>query len=132
MKLIIPGFFVLAMVMSCNQHHKESTPSNSLFGEWKFTDHYVSIGGPGEWRKTEEKDAFTIRFKEDGRLSYSANFPFADSAYDNFSFSGDRITVISPQGRTTEWPVHKLEADLLELSMMNCIEGCAYRLKRVK
>jgi hypothetical protein len=45
----------------------------TLISKWIETEHYYSIGGPGEWHPTKAPDAEIIEFKNDNVFYSSLN-----------------------------------------------------------
>ena len=118
----------LTFLIVCNKNSKNAVYPSELAGKWKLTEQYISTGGPGEWHSVPANNIIFLEFKSTGEFLHSSNFPHADSLFDRYNFGNNKVTATSSlNNKTAIWPVHYLDNNKLEISLLMCFEGCAYR-----
>jgi hypothetical protein len=104
---------------------------DSLIGNWTYTEHYGSTGGPGEWYPVSPSNQ-TIEFKSDGTfipcqsfLSDANHFEILDSATVTFAPTSTSSGTIMMR-----YSIDTIARELLFSPVPNCIEGCADKFKK--
>lgn len=135
MKNFIGSIIIFSVIIGCSKKEEQKPISDKLVGKWKFTEYFMSPGGPGSWHAVPAPDQYIINFSSDGKLSYTANFYGADSNYNRYRLAGDTIFVSSAlNNKTDEWR-YSFEGPQLVINFnvrIVCIEGCASRFMAVK
>ena len=105
---------------------------NSLIGKWTYTEYYISIGGPGEWRPVTPPKQ-TIEFRSDGTFIPSESFVKEANHFEIL----DSVTIkFQPASTSSGFILMGYSIDTLarELQMYPvnpmCIEGCSNKFKR--
>ncbi|MGZ8559634.1 MAG: hypothetical protein ACXWWC_14930 [Chitinophagaceae bacterium] len=135
MKRIICTFIIFILIISCSNKKEDGVINDLLVGKWKFTESFMSPGGPGSWNKVTVADQYIINFNRNGKLDYSPDFFGASSGFNKYKLSGDTIFVSSTlNNKTDEW-LYSFEGPQLVINFnvrVICIEGCASRFIKVK
>ena len=134
-KLDLPGLILLFFIIACKKDNKVIEPiENSLIGKWTYTEYYMSIGGPGDWRPVNPPNQ-AIEFKPDGRFIPCESFL---PATDHFEIL-DSVTVkFQPASTSSGFILMGYVIDTIkgELQMYPvnpmCIEGCSNKFKKIK
>lgn len=150
MKKSICLLFISVFVLSCNKGNNYTrendepvpNPDNSIFGEWKYTENYVSPGSLWHWEKVDNGATLTINENYTYKIAGNDNaayWPFAMlgsegelgiSVKNNWE---SNATYFVKQGTTDSVFFHpmRVNKDTLELAGF-CIEGCIYRFRKTK
>ena len=129
-------FVLLFVATSCRKPSSERDvdASNRLVGKWVFTEHYLGIGGPGQWHPVEPAGQ-TVEFRPDGRFQSAEGFSTTFSFYKII----DSATVkFSPAPIPSGYVVMKYRLDAGGNSLIlypiqpMCVEGCAYKFQRLR
>lgn len=138
LKQILP-LLLFCTLFSCNKDNIRSgdgyvyISGTGLSGKWLVTERWQSPGAGGSWYNLEPADKFTVEFLEDSSFRYSANFPMRDSLFNRYSLNGNRIAMRSTSGpAATNWYYEIDPGGRLQLSIVLCIEGCQYGLRRIQ
>jgi len=129
------SIILFLFITGCSKKQEQKVSNDGLVGKWKLTEVFWSPGGPGSWHPVSLPDQYIINFRENGKLSYSANFYMAHSFFDRYSVTGDTILVSSTlNNKTDEWRYSFDGSDLIINFNVRvvCIEGCASRFRTVK
>ena len=138
-------FVLLASVilLSChktNTYEPLPNPDNSIFGDWKYTENYVSPGTAWHWEKVDNGATLTVNQDSSYQVSQDANLELWP-----FSLIGTRGTLgITTRNNWTLayfiqqathdsaffYPI-RVNKDTLELAGL-CIEGCIYRFRKTR
>ncbi len=128
------SFLGLFIFISCGKSKQDSpcTVAATIVGKWQAYEQFRSPGSGGSWYPLANNERFEVVFKADGSFSYSSNFP-ASFFYDRFIDNTSEVTVAaSVTGKSDTWSYSLESGCLLSLNVFTCIEGCAYRLKRIQ
>jgi len=122
-KLQLPGLVLLLFSVACK---KSIEPiENSLIGKWTYTEHYISSGGPGEWRPVAPKE--TIEFKPDGTFIPSDSFLKDANHFEIL----DSVTIkFQPGFILMRYSIDTSARELLMSPVPMCIEGCSNKFTR--
>lgn len=129
---ILMGIVLSFLIAGCEKNNENG--SKDLISKWIETEHYYSIGGPGEWHPTKASDAEIIEFKNDNVFYSSLNKKL------------NRHQVITSTGRTTPklklfeegktdttyWLINEVTQNSLTVGVIGCIEGCGKKFTRVE
>ena len=106
--------------------------ANSLIGKWTYTEYYISIGGPGEWRAVTPPNQ-TIEFKPDGTFIPSESFLKDANRFEIL----DSVTVkFQPASTPSGFILMGYIIDTMERELQMypvnpmCIEGCSNKFTR--
>lgn len=141
-------FFILlvsAITFSCKKSNGGAemdepvpNPHNSIFGEWKYTEYYVSPGIMWHWEKVDNGATLTI--SEDFTYKFlgdAMHFPRLGTEgtleTEVRNSWGAKATCFVKKGTTDSVffnPI-RVRKDTLELSGF-CVEGCVYRFRKTK
>ena len=128
MKGIVGILLLFIFITGCSKKEEHKLISDRLVGKWKFTEHFMSPGGPGSWNPVPVSDQYIINFNGDGKFSYTTNFYGAKSQFNRYSLAGDTIFISSTfNNKTDEWR-YSFEGPQLIINFnvwVVCIEGCA-------
>lgn len=124
-------FFVV--IASCGKHPNKGKAfsQESLVGKWEYTEHYFSIGGPGQWQPVQPKGQ-TVDFKSNGAFSSTASFSETFLKYEII----DSTIKFTPASTNTGYVLMRYEINgddgsllLIPIDPM-CIEGCSHKFTR--
>lgn len=116
---------LVTVLISCTKQKEESN-NTALVGKWLLTENYYSIGGPGTWHPADPTNPIIIRFAADSEFSTTGNF---FQGFTEYRIIDDRtIHFLKPNGEMLQ--AIYVVTDKLEISPVNCIEGCTYRFIR--
>jgi len=129
-KLQLPGLVLLFLTVACK---KSIEPiESSLIGKWTYTEYYISIGGPGEWRAVTPPNQ-TIEFKPDGTFIPSESFLKDANRFEIL----DSVTVkFQPVSTPSGFILMGYIIDTMERELQMypvnpmCIEGCSNKFTR--
>ena len=135
MKSVVGSIILFIFITGCSKKEEHTLISNGLVGKWKFTEYFMSPGGPGSWNPVPVSDQYIINFSTDGKLSYTTNFYRAYAQFNRYSLAGDTIFVSSTwNNKTDEW-LYSFDGPQLIINFnvrVICIEGCASRFIAMK
>ena len=135
MKSVVGSIILFIFITGCSKKEEHRLISDGLVGKWKFTEYFMSPGGPGSWNPVPVPDQYIINFNSDEKLDYSANFFGANSGFNRYKLSGNTIFVSSTNNnKTDEWR-YSFDGSQLIINFnvrVICIEGCASRFIEVK
>ena len=127
---IVLLFFTIACEKSGNKIIEPI--ENSLIGKWTYTEYYMSIGGPGEWRPVSPPKQ-TIEFKPGGTFIPCESFLKDANHFEIL----DSVTVkIEPTSAPSGFILmgYSIDTNTRELQLYPvdpiCIEGCSNKFKR--
>jgi len=126
----LPGLVLLFLTVACK---KSIEPiESSLIGKWTYTEYYISIGGPGEWRAVTPPNQ-TIEFKPDGTFIPSESFLKDANRFEIL----DSVTVkFQPVSTPSGFILMGYIIDTMERELQMypvnpmCIEGCSNKFTR--
>ena len=129
-KLQLLGLVLLFLTVACK---KSIEPiESSLIGKWTYTEYYISIGGPGEWRAVTPPNQ-TIEFKPDGTFIPSESFLKDANRFEIL----DSVTVkFQPVSTPSGFILMGYIIDTMERELQMypvnpmCIEGCSNKFTR--
>jgi hypothetical protein len=137
-RILLPLLFVF-LIAACNKQQAITEEDyvyisgTGLPGKWLATERWQSPGSGGSWYNLQPADKFTVEFLTDSSFSYSANFPMRDSLFNQYSLNGARIRMTSTVGPAAANWYYEIDPDgRLQLSIVLCIEGCQYGLRRIQ
>ncbi len=138
-------YFILASVFimsSCSKNDevpesKDLSYDNSILGNWKLVEAYISSGGPQYWVDIESGEEITFlsngsfesnRFPEctTGEFSIESNELFLTYTCDGFTTG-----IENPEGAITYKLTFKSNYLILTPTSVICFEGCSYKYKRI-
>ena len=128
---------LLCMVLSfliagCEKNNEKG--SRELISKWIETEHYYSIGVPGEWRPTEAADAEIIESKNDNVFYSSINKKL--NRHQIITNTGNTTPKLKlfEEGKTdtTYWVINEITQNSLTVGVIGCIEGCGKKFVRVE
>lgn len=132
-------YFILASVFimsSCSKNEEIPESKNfsydqSILGDWKLVEAYISSGGPQYWVDIESGEEIT--FLSDG--SFESN-RFSECKTGEFSIeSNELFLTYTCDGFSSRAITYKLtfESNYLILTPTSvvCVEGCIYKYKRI-
>ncbi len=126
-------FLFLVIVGGCGQHAEQGKvfSSGSLAGKWEYTEHYVSIGGPGKWQPVQPAGQI-VDFKSDGTFSSVVSFSETFRKYEIIDSTTVKFT---PASTASGFVLMRYELNgegnlLLHPIEPMCIEGCSHKFKR--
>jgi len=122
---------ILLVSASCSKPVPEKVPYpvNTLIGKWKYTEHYMSIGGPGQWYLVQPPNQ-TVEFKADGTFQSAASF---STTFSRYEITDSATVKFTPAPNPTGSVVMKYEFNSVTNTLLlypvepMCIEGCAYK-----
>lgn len=126
----------LFILQNCSKSDDSSIYANGagMVGKWKAEQQYRSPGGGGEWYSLSMAERFIIEFKADSSFTYSSNFPMAAASFNRFSSNGPQVKMFSSlTNETANWYLgDTVVNNEMSLAVFLCIEGCPYKLRRIK
>lgn len=135
MKNFAGVILLFLVIIGCSKKEENRKISDRVVGNWKLSEQFWSPGGPGSWHPVEAHDQFTINFRSDGKVSYSANFFAANSRFNRYALSGDTIFLSSTLNNNTDEWRYSFEGSQLIINFnvrVICFEGCASRFVAVE
>jgi hypothetical protein len=135
MKSFVAVILLFLVIIGCSKKEEHRKINDRLVGNWKLAEQFWSPGGQGSWHPVEEANQFSINFRSDGKVSYSANFFAANSRFNRYALSGDTIFLSSTLNNNTDEWLYSFEGSKLIINFnvrVVCIEGCAARFVAVK
>ncbi len=126
MKNLITTFSItlIILISSC----KKDSNNNNLFGKWKETEYYLSIGGPGFWTPVPPQKNSYVQFNSNGSLSGNVF-----SEYVRYTIKNSSTIILYDKNNMLENYDYTITNGILEMSPIGpdlCIEGCSIRFKR--
>jgi len=139
------SFFLMISVLalSCTKNNNSvpdeeegvPNPDNSMFGEWKYTENYISPGTLWHWVDVE--NGGTLKLNEDFSYTADAGIFSPEKQEGKFDVNvkviwGGEASYFLKQGTTDTMFFHPItvKSDTLELAGF-CIEGCIHRFRKV-
>ncbi len=126
---------LLLFIAACSKKQDGTPTNNGIIGRWKLTESFMSPGGPGTWSQVPPQQQFSVQFQENGTFSHSPNFFAAESRFDRYERSGNRLLLWSTvTSETADWLVNAVDGKQLNITFNTgaiCIEGCASRFRAV-
>jgi hypothetical protein len=126
---LIPG--ILLFIIGCKKSDLEPI-DKTLIGKWTYTEYYMSVGGPGEWRSVTPPKQ-TIEFRPDGTFIPSESFLKDANHFEIL----DSVTIKFQPASTSPGFIlmgYSIDTIARELQMYPvnpmCIEGCSNKFKR--
>ena len=138
-------YFVLASVFfisSCSTNYDTleskdfSANDNSIIGNWKLVEAYISSGGPQYWVNVENGEEITFTSDElfsSNRFSECTNGDFSiesNELFLNYSCNGFTTGFENPEGAITYKITFESNYLLLTPTSVICTEGCSYKYIR--
>ncbi|GAB3415702.1 hypothetical protein [Niabella aquatica] len=139
--------WIPVLALSCNKGNSLENdervpfPDNRIFGEWKYTENYVSPGTIWHWEKVDNGATLTINENYTYKIAGNDNatyWPFMILGAEGKlgvrtkSIWGSNATYFVKHGTTDSVFFHpvRINKDTLELAGF-CIEGCIYRFMKI-
>ena len=129
---ILMFIMVSFLIAGCEKNNENG--SRNLISKWIETEHYYSIGSPGEWHATEAANAEIIEFKNDNVFYSSIN----NKRNRHQVVTGGGTTTpklkLFEEGKTdtTYWLINEVTQNSLTVGVIGCIEGCGKKFTRVE
>ena len=119
------------LIASCEKNNENG--SGELISKWIETEHYYSIGGPGEWHPTKVADAEIIEFKNDNVFYSSLNNKLNRHQIHTEGTAAPRLKLYE-EGKmdTIYWFISEITQNSLTVGVSGCIEGCGKKFTRVE
>lgn len=138
MRLFALSLMTIIAIAACNKKQSEASidyaDGYGLAGKWLSMERFVSPGSAGAWYPIPANQRFTIEFGANSLFNYSLNFPKADSVFNHYTVNGRNVNMTSSlTNKQDTWYLGDTTIhNELNLAIFLCIEGCAYKLVRVK
>lgn len=133
--MIFMAIAYLLLLQGCRKNDSSGyTDGKGMVGKWKAEEQFRSPGSGGEWYPLSYAERFTIEFKADSSFSFSSDFPMSAASFDRFSRNGYQVKMFSLlTNETANWYLgDTVINNEMSLAVFLCIEGCPYKLRRIK
>lgn len=135
-RLTLIALAAFLFLQNCSKSGDSSiyADGTGMVGRWKAEQQYRSPGSGGEWHPLSLAERFIIEFKADSSFAYTSNFPMAAASFNRFSSNGYQVKMFSSlTSETANWYVgDTVVSNEMSLAVFLCIEGCPYKLRRIK
>ena len=75
------SFLILLFLFGCNKPNNNNRTDDVLLGKWRYTEYYLSAGGPGQWNLVQPTGQY-IAFKANGNFISTGSFSNTFNSYE--------------------------------------------------